>query len=353
MIASGPAMVLDVSAVAGLDFLFDRYLAFLAQREVFWSRRERDEALNNAWTGSGPTHSGSLAARPFGSRERHLIVAFTWPNPRGRPVSWDALVTRTAADIRRDTGVVLARLIDEAHGLGVDLRAVLCQLGGLSIWDLVGVKDGSVVLDVQFLLAVGEHGRLAFDRGWICDIWAIEAERHRHEQAAEIAASLDVTSFRPDRIHATLGAAALPPPPDSKYRALFERLDVDASEPVTMTLEAIDVLLREGYERARKQPVVRVGKPETEGLPPVARTNRTWWATVADVTKRPHVRAWAAAGFRTHDVTLYEGSWKRSRVTFAPMPYRELWARHRRGLRDGLGTAVALGKDVAGDIDAH
>lgn len=352
MTAIDPATVVDVHAVAGDEGQFGAYLTFLAENEVFMYARDREDAVAAWWTSYGRTNrlertaldrlGGNPVTAMYSPPERALLVAFTWPNPTGAPVPANLVTGRIAATIRADTAAVYGGLCNACHGLGFNLAAVLYDLGRMSANHLAGIHDAGTALDAQTLLQIADIGRIGFDHGWFCDVAQVNADLRMHGHTKTALEALDVTVFLPDRIHAALGKAAVPPAEHSKYRVLFERLDTDDSPRVTLSLNEIEDLVTEGYRRAQAAPVARPGRPETPGLPPQARAGPTWWANASDVAKRPNVRAWTAAGYQTTEVSISRSGRKPSSVTFAPMPKRDLWAPYRHALRAGEPLTVPL-----------
>jgi hypothetical protein len=135
-----------------------------------------------------------------------------------------------------------------------------------------------------------------------------------------------------------------PPPPDSKYYRLFERLDTNDSPTLTLTLDEVGQLLVLPDRRViiGGRPV---GRPEQDGgLPDSAYTRRNWWANRAVGKSRQTLqsRAWLAGGYTTADVRLDEES---PSVEFRPMEHRDLWQIVRKALRS-LTPEQLAGRDL-------
>ena len=339
-------------SLRGSPLDFGYYLHGLARQDVFYSLIERMQAMYRYWSGGEKSLSPLLMTKPsmenhehwYGVNDLGLVAAFTWPeyvDDKPVPYSLKELGKRTASDVHRVFYGRLDRFIAmaEARGLNYD---DICRGTDTLMQTSSGLPLG---VDLDTVNHLSDFAGIIYDSPSV-----IGKRRYPHLDRLQSDIAIDWTKTAAavtlGEIHwgasqmllhmadpaAFQRALPSPPPPDSKYYPLFERLDTDDSQTVTLTLDEVGRLLALPDRRVTIRGK-RIGRPEQDGgLPESAYTRRNWWANRAVGKSRQTLqsRAWLAAGYTTANVRLDE---KSPSVEFRPMEHRDLWQIVRKALR--------------------
>lgn len=361
--------VRDVVAGPGL---WDRFARGLLRANVFADDASLARALCMHWFGGGRLvpKEGHAWVQDLSEAQRLLLVAWTWPNPVGRPASArevfesvrdEVVQGRVAADRAWEEEVrwrvsAVARWLDSESGLKEDglltaaARRMVRKPGapervqGLKLQREPIVVE--LVLDLSAQIGLAFDAERARDGSWEYNAAGLDRDMLNerlldigvvlHDTFTDAAMGLQpglVSVDQSPRLSAKQFHERLPKPPAvGKYVQLFEYLDELTSDRV-MTLAQVNDHIPNG-------PVPGSRGPTKPGLPPGA-LRPAFWANPrpgqhSALAKKHWVRAWLAAGMTAQPVT---GGRQRtvSAVRFTPMTDRELWWRRRTRLRANGG----------------
>lgn len=337
---------LDIADDAGT---FTRYALGLELRgqvhldDAVMARAARDQLLGRVLEDEADLSPGVDTL--LGAGPRRLLVAWTWPDPRGLSVP------AAAVDLAAMNPSRVPQLVrDRVAAVATRLDSMMCMAGDQPLSRLAAtvgtehrarfgrLKSGDEPLSVEFLLNLSDLARLSFepigdDARWGWDEGAVTATLRREEDLRKEVASarerlnaaVQQPAHRrgsPDRLHAMLPG---PPATVSKYRALFDDLDSRHGADCILSFAQIDAML----------PTPTSGHgPHLGGLPHSARSS-DWWVNSGHpgvIEKNGHRRAWLAAGYEAH---VRSGAGGVVEIRFVAMQDRATWWPHRHALRAG------------------
>ena len=296
------------------------------------------------WSGGEKSLSPLLMTKPsmenhehwYGVNDLGLVAAFTWPeyvDDKPVPYSLKELGKRTASDVHRVFQGRLDRFIAmaEARGLNYD---DICRGTDTLMQTSSGLPLG---VDLDTVNHLSDFAGIIYDSPSV-----IGKRRYPHLDRLQSDIAIDWTKTAAavtlGEIHwgasqmllhmglirrAFQRALPSPPPPDSKYYPLFERLDTDDSQTVTLTLDEVGRLLALPDRRVTIRGK-RIGRPEQDGgLPESAYTRRNWWANrvVRQVPANAAVASLASRGLHHRERSTRRGiAQRRVPTDGAPRP---------------------------------